>query len=234
MIPRWHSLKNNPNIYDVIFGGGHLHFSHHARMKSWWEFGAVVLTGVLHPVFKHIGAKGLFIGLASVGWIGYILWQVGRDPTPWERWGFRRDNLWNAFRWPTILFVLAGCGMAWYGALAGRSLWQGHIIFLLLLYPVWGLLQQFLVQALGVHNLLTLFPQYGLMLAIPVGVVLFAAVHFPNWRLMLGTGLLACFFIPFYIRDGNLWPLGLYHGWLGTFFYLWVLGRDPWVSVFGK
>ena len=204
------------------------------NMTHGFEFVAVVATGVLHLVFKSLGAKGLFIALASVSWIGYVVWQVRRDRTKWESWGFRTDNLWDACKWPTVLFVLAGIGMAWYGVMTGRVLWQGHMLFLLLLYPLWGILQQFLVQALGVHNLMQLFPRHGLLLAMPVGVILFAGVHFPNWRLMLATGLLACFFIPLYLRDRNLWPLGLYHGWLGTFFYLWVLGRDPWVSVFGK
>ncbi len=203
-------------------------------MIHWVEFVAVVATGILHLVFKSIGAKGLFIALASVSWIGYIAFQVRRDRTMWESWGFRTDNLRQAFFWPSVVFVLSGMAMAWYGVMTGRVLWQSHMLFLLLLYPLWGILQQFLVQALGVNNLITLFPRHGLLLAMPVGVVLFAVVHFPSWRLMLATGLLACFFIPLYIRDRNLWPLGLYHGWLGTFFYLWVLGRDPWVSVFGK
>lgn len=203
-------------------------------MIHWFEFVAVVATGVLHLVFKSLGAKGLFIVLASVCWIGYIAWRVRRDRTMWESWGFRTDNLRPAFFWPSVVFVLSGMAMAWYAVMTGRVLWQGHMLFLLLLYPLWGILQQFLVQALGVNNLITLFPRYGLLLAMPVGVGLFAVVHFPSWRLMLATGLLACFFIPLYIRDRNLWPLGLYHGWLGTFFYLWVLGRDPWVSVFGK
>jgi hypothetical protein len=203
-------------------------------MIHWSEFVAVVATGVLHLVFKSLGAKGLFIALASVSWTGYIVWRVRRDRTMWESWGFRTDNLRQAFFWPSVVFVVSGMAMAWYGVMTGRVLWQGHMLFLLLLYPLWGILQQFLVQALGVHNLMQLFPRHGLLLAMPVGVILFAGVHFPNWRLMLATGLLACFFIPLYLRDRNLWPLGLYHGWLGTFFYLWVLGRDPWVSVFGK
>lgn len=194
----------------------------------------MVLTGLLHLVFKSFDAKGPFIVLATISWIGYVVWQVRRDPTKWKRWGFRTDNLRQAFMWPSVLFVGSGLAMAWYGVMTGRVLWQGHMLFLLLLYPLWGILQQFLVQALGVDNLMKLFPQHGLWLGMSVGVVLFAVVHFPNWLLMLATGVLACFFIPLYIRDRNLWPLGLYHGWLGTFFYLWVLGRDPWVTVFGK
>ncbi|MEO6201977.1 MAG: CPBP family glutamic-type intramembrane protease [Nitrospirales bacterium] len=172
--------------------------------------------------------------MASISWMGYILWQVWQNPTKWRSWGFRTDNLREAFIWPSVLFAGSGLVMAWYGVVTGRELWQGHMLFLLFLYPLWGILQQFLVQALGVDNLIKIFPQHGLLLAIPIGVILFAVVHFPDGWLMLATGLMACFFIPFYVRDRNLWPLGLYHGWLGTFFYLWVLDRDPWVSVFGR
>ena len=75
----------------------------------------MVLTGLLHLVFKGLGAKGLFIALAGTSWIGYVLWQVRQDPTKWKRWGFRTDNLRQAFMWPSVLCVASGLVMAWYG-----------------------------------------------------------------------------------------------------------------------
>jgi hypothetical protein len=204
------------------------------NVSKWLEFLAVVTTGLLHLVFKSLGAKGLFIALASVSWVGYIVWQVRQDPSKWVQWGFQTKNLSSSFFLPTVIFVVGVSLMAWYGLANGCVLWQGHILLLLLLYPLWGILQQFLVQALGVANLMALFPTQGWMVAMPVGIVLFAVIHFPNGLLMLATGLMAALFIPCYLRDRNLWPLGLYHGWLGTFFYLWVLGKDPWIAVFGK
>ena len=191
------------------------------------------MTGILHLVFKSFGAKGLFIALAGVSWVGYIIWRVRQDSSLWVKWGFQTKNLSAAFFWPTVIFVVGVTLMAWYGLANDRVLWQDHILFLLLLYPLWGLLQQFLVQALGVANLMTVFPKPGWMVAMPVGIVLFTLIHFPNALLMIATGLMAGLFIPCYLRDRNLWPLGLYHGWLGTFFYLWVLGKDPWLDVFG-
>lgn len=151
-----------------------------------------------------------------------------------EELGLSTDNLRQAFLWPSVVLVVSGLAMAWYGVATGRVSWQGHILFLLLLYPLCGIFQQFLVQALGVENLMKLFPRQGWLLAMPGGVMLFSVVHYPNGLLMLATGLLACFFIPLYLHNRNLWPLGLYHGWLGTFFYFWVLNRDPWISLFGK
>jgi len=193
-----------------------------------------MMTGILHLVFKSVGAKGLFIALTSVSWVCYIVWRVRQDSSLWVKWGFQMENLSSAFFWPTVIFVGGVSLMAWYGLVNDRVLWQDHILYLLLLYPLWGLLQQFLVQALGVANLMALFPRQGWMVAMPVGIVLFAIIHFPNGLLMIVAGVMAGLFIPCYLRDRNLWPLGLYHGWLGTFFYLWVLGKAPWVSVFGK
>ena len=205
------------------------------RLCAWLEFGAVFLTGLLFLGFVHVEAKGLFIALASISWMIYIVWRIRRNSSLLERWGFHTKNLLSAFVWPTGVFVIGIVLMAWYGRAHDRILWKNHIVVLLLLYPAWGILQQFLVQALGVANLMTLFPQLGRMVALPVGVLLFSLVHYPDgWLLMLATGVMACFFIPCYLRHRNLWPLGLYHGWLGTFFYLWVLGKDPWVEVLGR
>ncbi len=204
------------------------------KTSQWLEVAAVTATGMLHLVFQSLGAMGLFIGLASASWMGYIMWRVRQDSSLWVTWGFQTTTLSSAFVWPTVIFLLGVGAMAWYGLANGRVLWQGHILVLLLLYPLWGILQQFLTQALGVANLMTLFPKQGWMVALPVGVVLFSIIHYPSGLLMVATGLLAMVFIPCYLRDRNLWPLGLYHGWLGTFFYLWVLGKDPWLEVFGK
>ena len=161
-----------------------------------FEVGAVVVTGLVHLFLTQFGAKGLSVFFASVFWLGYIRWRVRGDARLWVQWGFHGKNLWPTFAWPTGIFVVGVSAMAWYGLVNGRVLWQGHLVLLLLLYPLWGILQQFLVQALGVANLMTLFPRQGVKVALPVGVLLFSLVHYPDgWLLMLGAGVMACFFI---------------------------------------
>ena len=198
------------------------------------ELGAVVATGLLHVLFQGLGMKGLFVILTSVSWVTYIGWRVWQNPGLWRQWGFRADNFKASLLWPTIAFILAMVGMAVFAMSFGRDLWNEHIIILLLLYPVWGMLQQFLVQALGVSNLIQLFPHVGQGLIVLFGACLFSIAHFPEGWLMLATGVLGCAFIPCYLQHRNLWVLGLYHGWLGTFFYLWVLNQDPWIAAFGR
>ncbi len=198
------------------------------------ELSAVIATGLLHIVFQGLGLKGVFIALASVSWVSYIGWRVRQDPGLWKQWGFRTDNLNASLVWPTVAFVLAMMSMATFAIRSGNELWNGHIIVLLLLYPIWGVLQQFLVQALGVANIQRLFPSVSLSWAVLIGACLFSVVHYPEGWLMLATWVMGLVFIPCYLRHRNLWVLGVYHGWLGTFFYLWVLNQDPWVAAFGS
>jgi membrane protease YdiL (CAAX protease family) len=96
---------------------------------------------------------------------------------------------------------------------------------------VWGLVQQFLVQAMVARNLLAWTTRRSV--ATLVAAALFAAVHWPDGVLMGATCLLGLAFTPMYLAFRNLWPLGLYHGWLGALTYFWVLGRDPWREAFG-
>jgi hypothetical protein len=56
-------------------------------------------------------------------------------------------------------------------------------------------------------------------------------------HLIFVEALNACLGLAFtqiYLRWRNLWPLGIYHAWLGVFAYFWVLHRDPWLEVFGS
>jgi membrane protease YdiL (CAAX protease family) len=103
----------------------------------------------------------------------------------------------------------------------------------LLLYPLWGVIQQFLVVGLVAGNLRD-YEGWRLHPAAVTGstAVLFSAVHWPARLLVAGTFVLAVVYVIVFLRHRNLWVLGLYHGWIGGFFYFFVLGRDPWQEVF--
>ena len=116
---------------------------------NWFEIAVVMATGVLHLVLQSRGAIGVSIAVASVFWVTYIAWQIYNNPKVWSAWGFRTDNLAAAFKYPTLLFVLAGIAMAIYGALAGNLLWHWYMLLLCLLYPLWGIVQQFLWIVVG-------------------------------------------------------------------------------------
>ena len=105
---------------------------------------------------------------------------------------------------------------------------------LLLLYPLWGTIQQFLELGVVVGNL----EKVGGLgsntpLLIQTGAFLFGAVHVPDLMLTAGTTVLAFVYVPLFLRHRNVWPLGIVHGWLGALFYLWALNHDPWLRTFG-
>ncbi len=196
---------------------------------------AVVATGVLHFVFEEVlHQKALYIGLAVAGWGGYLLWRTRGDRGVLRGWGFRRDNLRAAFVAPTVFAAIAAVALAGYALSRDALVWRWQMLVLFALYPVWGVIQQFLVQALVVGNLVDTVPALRSAWRVtPIAAALFGAVHWPDRTLVVATFALGCVFTPMYLRWRNLWPLGLYHGWLGVLTYYWVLGRDPWVEMFG-
>jgi hypothetical protein len=199
--------------------------------RARWEVAAVVLTGCAHLFFEEVlHAKAPFIFLAAAAWISYVVFRLRQDPALLRAWGFRLDGLGAAFAAPTLFSAAAAGSIAAVAAARGTLEANPHLLPILLLYPLWGITQQFLVQALVARNLEPAVPR-GLL--VPIVASLFAIVHAPDAVLMAATFILGLFFTPMYLRWRNLIPLGLYHGILGALVYFWVLGRDPWREVFG-
>ena len=106
---------------------------------------------------------------------------------------------------------------------------------MLILYPIWGIVQQFLVIAIVAGNLKDL---KGTKLSDPfiiaVTAILFGLLHYPFYWLILGTFILALFYGFIYLKARNVFVMGIFHGWLGGLFFYTVVGRDPFEEVFGK
>lgn len=62
---------------------------------------------------------------------------------------------------------------------------------------------------------------------------LFGLMHLPDPWLVGATFLMALIYAWYYLREQNLYVLGLLHGVLGAIFYFIALGKDPWVRVWG-
>ena len=110
-----------------------------------------------------------------------------------------------------------------------------HIIPILILYPIWGIIQQFLVIALVAGNFKDLKrPVISNSLIIIVTALLFGLLHYPFYWLILATFILALFYGYIYLRARNVYVMGIFHGWLGGLFFYTVVGRDPFAEVFGR
>ncbi len=208
-----------------------LHIRNRTRVL---EIAAVLLTGAGKFIFMDgLGAKLPFIVGAILAWAAYVYYRHRRQPGILAYWGFRTDNFRTSFLGLLPLATVAVLVFAGVGYATGKLVLSWHLLPVLLLYPLWGVIQQFLVVGLVAGNLRDFERRRLPPAAVTASTaILFAAVHWPARLLVASTFVLALVYVTLYLRRRNLWALGIYHGWLGGFFYFLVLGRDPWQEVF--
>jgi membrane protease YdiL (CAAX protease family) len=168
---------------------------------------------------------------AAVVWGLYLAWRLVVSPSVLREWGFRRAGFVRAMGCGALFVILVVPCMAWYSVAAGHAVAGFTFWLVLLVYPVWGLAQQFALQALITRNLRGLVPR--LPMRVLAASTLFAAAHYPNTVLMalvFGAGLVLTVVYETY---RNLWALGLTHGILGAAAYYFVLGQDPGAAILG-
>lgn len=192
---------------------------------------ALALTAALHLWTAMAGVPRLpFHIVVAVGWGGWLAWTVWRDREVVRAWGFRCDNLRDAAAPAAVLTIVAAVAMIAWG-LATDAAFPLHLLVPLAVYPLWGLAQQFLLQAILVPGLRRIGAPTPV--AVGAGAVLFALVHLPyGLPLVVLAGALAVATSALYLRVPNLWTLAAVHGWLGTLAFYAVLHRDAWAVVF--
>jgi len=182
--------------------------------------------------FLIFGLSFAYIGAASVLWVGYVLGRYRWDPEVFERWGFRRAGFGRAaaLSAPFAVAALAFTGL--WAVSSGDAVINAHLPLLLVLYPPWGAVQQFLVCALVADNLVAIgrgrIRERG---AVIIAATLFAAVHAPEHELVVATFFLGLVTTAVYFRTRNLWVPGILHGWFATLVYFFVMGTDPWAQL---
>jgi hypothetical protein len=201
---------------------------------DWFALGGVIVTIALHWILQWGGPNPSFIAGACLFWAGFVVVRARQQPGAFRAWGFRADNLAAASVLPALVFVLTAAAFAAYARSQGHFRFPLHQLPLFLLYPVWGVIQQFLALGIVVNNLerIDSLGARPVLLAL-IAAAIFGAVHADDLRLAVGTFALELLLVTLYRRDRNLWPLGVLHGWVGGLFYLWVLNRDLWAENFG-
>ena len=194
-----------------------------------FELGAVVVTGV---GFVIVGLSFLYIGAASLFWVAYVLARYRWDNDVFSRWGFRREGFREAAKLSLPFAVAAAAFSITYALIWGDPVLNAHFPLLFVLYPPWGVVQQFLVVALIAENLVAVGRG---RISEPLAVVLtacgFAAIHVHDYRLVGATFLLGLVTTSVYFRTKNVWVPGILHGWFATLVYYLVLGEDPWAEL---
>lgn len=193
------------------------------------EIVAAIATAILHAIVVGIfELRGLFIAVALVAWSTYIASRVRSDPRVLVAWGLSSQGLRPTIRVGALVATLALAAMALHAVLLENLRLHWHMLPLLLLYPVWGLVQQLLVQGMFVSNVLPVSSRpLARAGAIVVAGLLFGCVHLPDLVSVSSTALMGTVFAGIFVRHRNVWPLGVLHGVLGVPFFFWVLERDP-------
>ena len=194
-----------------------------------FEVAAVLLSAAGKFIFIDWLQQDMWFALAAGGaWIYYIVARIRRRPELIHSWGFSSKNLKKTFLIVMPVTAAAVAGAAIYGFVSGALLLHWHMWIIFLLYPAWGVIQQFLLVVLVAGNLDRMsrgkFPR--LLIVMPTAV-LFAIVHIPVPLLMAVTFFMGIFTTTMYLRYRSVWALGVFHGLFATALYFFVMGQDP-------
>jgi membrane protease YdiL (CAAX protease family) len=200
------------------------------------EIIGVLLTGIGKFVFiDYLNWRLPFVIVAIICWSFYVFYRYKKDSNVLKDLGFLRDNSKIVFRLILPFSVLSIVSFFVIGYIQGTINMTWHIIPLLITYPIWGSLQQFLTIGLLAGNLKDLKRiKLKNSIIILLTAVFFSLVHYPSLWLMGGTFILALFYGYVYLKAKNIYVLGLLHGWLGALFYYTVVNQDPFADVFLK
>ena len=201
-----------------------------------FEIVAVFITALGKFVFMDsLALKLPFILTAIVFWTFYIFYRRNRNPGVTNYWGFRTGNFLKVVQIILPFGVLSLAVFICIGVYQQTINITWHLIPILILYPVWGIIQQFLLIALVAGNLSDFKnPRLSKGIIIVLSALLFGLIHFPYVWLMIGTFILAIFYSLIYLKQRNIYALGIFHGWLAGFFFYTVVNRDPFIETFGR
>jgi uncharacterized protein len=197
------------------------------------ETTAVLATGFCKYIFVDLlHLKFWYILFTSFCWVTYVIIQSRRNKSLLRYWGFTSDSFFQCFLRLLPVALICIVGFALWGSFNGTIVFNWHIVPILILYPLWGIIQQFLIVSLIAGNLNDVktlrMPRFVIII---LTAIIFSIVHYPSTQLIIGTFILALVYVPVFLRFRNIWVLGLWHGWLACFYYFFVLHRDPWMEV---
>lgn len=196
------------------------------------ELFVIVGLGAAHVIIEvafSLGAARIYNATALTIGFAYLTRRVLRSKDLLHRWGLRTDNFWAAFRSQLPFFGIALAVLALWGAASGRLRLPPTLWIVLLLYPFFGIAQQFVLQNLLAANLRGLVRQP--VLCALAAALLFGLSHLPRVELC-ALGFIAGFFLTLvYQRHPNLWTVGMTHGLLAALVFYFVLGEDPGLRI---
>lgn len=200
--------------------------------NSYGELVAILAASALHVGLEVAISESValvFSGVVSVAFLFYLVIRARRHSGMSHAWGFRRAGFRRALFAHAPFTAIGSVALLAFGAV--REVFPPPATFwlVLLLYPVWGVAQQFALQNLLARNLAP-FVRSPVALSL-TAAALFAAAHYPRLDLAALTFVAGFFLTIVYRRQTNLWAVGIAHGVLGALAVYCVIGEDPGAAI---
>jgi uncharacterized membrane protein len=192
----------------------------------------VVLTGILKILLVDIlDVKFVYIVSALSFWIVYFIYKTSKSNELVKYWGLSFSNSKQTFKIVGIIGLIFFICIVIYGTIKNEVTISLNFVFILLTYPVWGLIQQYLMMSLIAGNIKDYEGNtFSDMVIIIFTSIIFAMVHYPSLPLIIATFFLSIFYSSIFLRHRNIIPFGIFHGVLGGAFYYFIIDRDPWLE----
>lgn len=201
-----------------------------SRARAAFEIALVAAPGVVNVVtFGVPYAKTALVVVTLLVWVAYAALRVRSDRAVLRGWGFGFEGIGNAARVIAGIAAPLVLAIGVYGFAASHFPPPRGFWVIIVLYPLWGVAQQFLLNAILARDLQRFLPAQAALVLAAVG---YAVSHAPDWPLVALTIPAGLLWVWVYKRTPNLWVLGIAHGVIGTCVYYGVLGRDPFVKLF--
>ena len=185
--------------------------------------GLVVLLAGYVWFRKELSGRPYFIIPVVLTLVVYAGLRAARDRSFLRDAGLRLDNLRPAARLTASYAVPMGVILVAAYPFTGNPQPPAAFYLLVIVYPLWGMGQQFIFQGILHVRLRRLgFRRWS----IPLTALAFASVHWPSERLVPMTLVGGLFFAYTFYRHPNILPLGIAHGILGAMVYYLILGKD--------
>ena len=177
--------------------------------------------------------RAFYIAGICLFWIAYIFYRVSVNNNILSFWGFKREFFKQTMLSLLPFVILSITVSILYGHFNNGLFITWHIIPIFILYPLWGIIQQYLMLGIISNSLLSIFEvKLNRYITIFLVSFLFGLIHYPSFFLMIFTFIMELVFITVYFRWRNLWAIGIAHGWIASFLLYFVLERDLWTELF--
>jgi len=176
--------------------------------------------------------RGVFIAGVGLFWLGYIVLQT-KTTNQLQIWGFKASGFKQTMLFLAPFVLISMMVSMVYANFHNKLFFTWHLLPILFLYPLWGIIQQFLMLGIISQNVHTLFnKRVNRYVIILIVSALFSIIHYPNYFLMIFSFFLEIVFITVYFTWKNLWAIGIAHGWIATFILFYILERNLWLELF--